>query len=778
MSRSSEEQAKALLATEVAFTALTIAAAVGFARLFDGWSFLPSVVLSALGAHVLAAFCRRRGWNLLVAAAVSLAGLAELVTLAFYRSDSFYGLPSRTAWDAMWADLEVAWAAFANAIAPVPATTGYVVAAVIAVWVAAFLADGFAFRAIAALEAIVPSGILFVFGAALGTDRLRLFVTALWLAAAGVAYALHRSMAQESAGWLAGIRRGTVGSVLRTSALIGAGVIVLALVVGPSLPGAGERALLDTRTGGSGTRQTVSPLVDIRGRIVDRSDIEAFTVVASGRSYWRLTALDQFDGRIWTSERGYGDADGELGGGLPEQFSSPLTQDFTITNLDAIWLPAAYSPVLIDSPDRVRFDADTSSLVTRRNEVEPGTHYRVVSRVPVLDPATLQQSTAPAPSSITKRYLGLPGNFPANLRQLAADITKNATTPYEKSIALQDYFQTFTYDTTIPAGSSTNAIERFIEAKRGYCEQFAGTYAAFARSLGLPARVAVGFTPGELREDGAFHVLGKHSHAWPEVYFTGIGWVPFEPTPSRGLPGAESYTGIPAAQEGEQPAAPVTTAPSVTTAPGGVNTGTVPDPDLDAGALPTLGGLGTKPTSDSSATTWLLGLALAAGVLLVLAAAWLVIAPRLARARWDRRRRAARTGADRVLVSWHEATDVLARGGVGAQPSETPLEYASRLSDAGVHDAPLVQAMADDVTVAAYARDDVPDEVVGRTDDARRELEHGRWSRASLADKVRWLADPRPLLRRRLPGDAEPAEPTAVETAEDLEAPAEREPVG
>ena len=107
------------------------------------------------------------------------------------------------------------------------------------------------------------------------------------------------------------------------------------MIVGPALPGAGDKALLDTRNGGSGTRQTVSPLVDIRGRIVDRSDLEAFTVVADGKSYWRLTALDQFDGRLWTSKRDYGDAEGQLGGGLPEQYTTPLTQDIKITNLDA-----------------------------------------------------------------------------------------------------------------------------------------------------------------------------------------------------------------------------------------------------------------------------------------------------------------------------------------------------------------------------------------------------------------------------------------------------------
>ena len=305
------------MATEVAFFALTAAAAFGFCRLFIGWSFLPPLLLAAAGSHLLAAACRRRGWNVVLALLASAGGLALLVTLAFYRPTSFYGLPTMDTWDAMWADIELSWSQFATAKAPVPADTGYLVAAVIGVWFAAFLADSFAFRALASIEAILPSGILFVFAAALGTDNYRWLSTALWLGAALLAFALHRTMAQDGGGWLAGIRRGTVGSVTRTAAIIGLAVVALALVVGPALPGAGEKAILDTTPVGSGTRQTVSPLVDIQGRIVDRSDLEAFTVLADGKSYWRLTALDEFDGRLWTSERGYGDADGELDGGLP-----------------------------------------------------------------------------------------------------------------------------------------------------------------------------------------------------------------------------------------------------------------------------------------------------------------------------------------------------------------------------------------------------------------------------------------------------------------------------
>lgn len=62
-----------------------------------------------------------------------------------------------------------------------------------------------------------------------------------------------------------------------------------------------------------------------------------------------------------------------------------------------------------------------------------------------------------------------------------------------------------------------------------------------ARSLGIPSRVAIGFTPGELADDGLFHVTGRQAHAWPEVFLAGAGWVSFEPTPGRGAPGAEGY---------------------------------------------------------------------------------------------------------------------------------------------------------------------------------------------------------------------------------------------
>ena len=105
----------------------------------------------------------------------------------------------------------------------------------------------------------------------------------------------------------------------------------------------------------------------------------------------------------------------------------------------------------------------------------------------------------------------------------------------------------------MPQGHGNDAIEAFLRQRIGYCEQFAGTFAAMARSIGVPARVAVGFTPGTEQPDGSRSVLGKNAHAWPEIWFDGLGWVPFEPTPGRGAPGAEGYTGLPAAQDDSIP---------------------------------------------------------------------------------------------------------------------------------------------------------------------------------------------------------------------------------
>ena len=102
-------------------------------------------------------------------------------------------------------------------------------------------------------------------------------------------------------------------------------------------------------------------------------------------------------------------------------------------------------------------------------------------------------------------------------------------------MALQTYFRAttnFTYDTRVAPSRSDDAVWDFLQSTRGYCVQFATSMAIMARTLDIPARVAVGFLPGESDRNGSYVVSGQQTHAWPELYFEGYGWVRFEPTPA------------------------------------------------------------------------------------------------------------------------------------------------------------------------------------------------------------------------------------------------------
>ncbi|HWC11827.1 MAG TPA: DUF3488 and transglutaminase-like domain-containing protein, partial [Acidimicrobiales bacterium] len=491
------------------------------------------------------------------------------------------GLPLGRTWNAVNLELRAAWERFGEVKAPTPVVPGFVLACAAGGWVVAFAADTFAFRARARFEAMAPSFVLFVFGAILGAERHRLAVSILYLAAVLAFLVLSERARAASPSWFAGRSRDGTRALVRAGARTAAVALATAVLVAPHVPGAHSRGLLGWREGatkGSSSRQTVSPLVDIRNRLVSRTGIELFSVRASAPSYWRLTSLERFDGNIWSSSGSYSPARGPLPAGVSTRASQDVvTQDFDIRALTAIWLPAAYRPQRLDGARGVRFDPDSSSLLTDAASAE-GLRYSVESAVPRLTAEQLVPATAALPRRLEEDYLALPDDFPTSVSGLARELTRadrancerlgctaeetrtGQLSPYHSARALQDWFRSaFTYDLNQRAGHDTSAIERFLFVTRaGYCEQFAGSFAAMTRSLGLPSRVAVGFTPGSRTPDGAYHVTDREAHAWPEVYLAGFGWVAFEPTPGRAVPGGEVYTGIgsSAAPAGGDPAAP------------------------------------------------------------------------------------------------------------------------------------------------------------------------------------------------------------------------------
>jgi hypothetical protein len=165
-------------------------------------------------------------------------------------------------------------------------------------------------------------------------------------------------------------------------------------------------------TGGNPARVTLSPLVDIRGRLSDRSTVEVFAVRADRPSYWRLTSLDIFDGKIWRSEINYRKAKGTLPSKPQSNVKlNDLQQTFTIEGLGGIWLPAALTPWFESGADKVSFDPGSSTLITG-DDSPNGMRYIVSSKLPELSRDILQKATDPPPSSIAKRYLQLPDDFP------------------------------------------------------------------------------------------------------------------------------------------------------------------------------------------------------------------------------------------------------------------------------------------------------------------------------------------------------------------------------
>ena len=681
-----------LPATEVALFGLSLTVVIGFARLFVDGSFFVRLTAFILVAHGTAIITRRAGWSVTASAAISIAALAVTVGLVLYPGTTFFGIPTADTLSKARADLADVWAQFQSVQAPTPVTTPFLLAAGLSLWWSAFVADWAAFRVWVPFESVVPAGTVFVFSSLFAAHRSQVVLSGLFLMGAMVFLLLHRVTRQQSnAGWVStDVQRGT-NALLRVGISLAVVAVIAAMLVGPNLPQAHSAAVFAWRGTGAGpsARTTVSPLVNIERRLVEQSEVELFTVRSDRRSYWRLTALDQFDGQIWKSDGSYESAEGRLPHSVDSSAETAVfTQHFVIESLDTIWLPAAYLPRSLDTASTdVRYEPDTSTLIVGTNVPDSNNaSYTVQSALPIYDPTQLEQAPADVPKNILDKELQLPPDFSQRVVDEAQRVVAGASTTYDKALALQDYFRNnFTYDLTVPPGHSTSAIESFLfDTKRGYCEQFAGTYAAMARALGIPARVAVGFTPGD--EDptisGLYHVRGLHAHAWPEVYITGQGWVLFEPTPTRGAPNAEQYTHVAesqAADNGTATTLPATTAPPASSNPAFGNGTTLPKAEVDTG-----GGGSTAPKEPAFWSPKRFGgkAAISVGLLLMIGLLYAVVVIALYAVYRQRRRRAANEADDRVRLAWQESIEAFGLLGLAPKRSETPTEFAARAASA------------------------------------------------------------------------------------------------
>jgi transglutaminase-like putative cysteine protease len=578
-----------LLATAMV-AAFSMVVALGYARVFSGWPFVVDLAIIVAVGHGSGLLLRR--WRLTAWIAVpALALVLAWTVLAVYYSETFsWAMPTSDTWAVLGEQLDSVRGEFRTTVSPVDYGGGWDVLAAIGLAIAVLLADVFAFRADARAETLVPGGVLFVFVGALGDDRLRI---ASAVAVVGVGVAATATLRAYHAG--PDSSRSTT-SWHRWPVALGFAVVVAlsAGFIGPRLPGADAAPLYETSGGSGGVSQVLSPLVDIRSRLTNRSTTELFRVRADAESYWRSSALPEFDGTTWgMPERDLQPIDGSLT--APPDSLIENRQQITIGALGGSLVPAAPDPFQASGPDDLRFAAETSTLVTVDSDLQAGDRIDIVSAAPVLSSAELSAATtAAAPDPI---YTSVPVDLPPVVAATARQVTADATNSYDAALRLQTWFQNeFEYSLEVQPGHGNSAIESFLRDRVGYCEQFAGTFAAMLRTIGVPTRVAVGFTSGVPLADGEYSVLGRNAHAWPEVWFDDIGWVAFEPTPGRGAPNAESYTGIRPQQDTSATADEIDdadVAPVSTPAPG----------PIDGDATLNIPDLAEFPTDESSAPT-------------------------------------------------------------------------------------------------------------------------------------------------------------------------------
>ncbi|MEI7779688.1 MAG: DUF3488 and transglutaminase-like domain-containing protein [Actinomycetes bacterium] len=333
---------------------------------------------------------------------------------------------------------------------------------------------------------------------------------------------------------------------------LGAVAIAIAVIVPILLPSGPHVRLVGGNSGrsgpdglsGVGNSISIDPTVSLRRDLIatDNRVVLTYTVTAGSTpyvgspDYLRMDVLESFDGTTWRSRTSDGlsdypiDSAWPLPPGLPTTVA-PLGPTYAVKlgPLDGHALPV---PPLVRSL-RISgawfFDAPTQTVRTTSAKLA-GLSYTASTWNSSPTPAQLR-AAGPPTAADPLLDLAYPSNTPASIIALAHQVVGPANTAFDQAAAIQKWLRTFTYSTSVQSGASTNYLLSFLKDRTGYCEQFAATMALFARILGIPSRVAVGFAPGTPMLDGSWQVSVHDAHAWPELFFHGIGWIRFEPTP-------------------------------------------------------------------------------------------------------------------------------------------------------------------------------------------------------------------------------------------------------
>ena len=673
---------------------LAAATAAAFGRAFAGrrptMQLLAAAVLSALVASLL----ERR--SLLLATFTSGALLLVLVGLMLFRDTTWHGLPSLDTLRAMRDASGLVGEQARVQVAPTPPLPPLLLAAITAIWAAVFSTHALALRAGSPLLALLPPVALLAFADTVLEQEFRPQFGVLFLVGALAVVFLDGLRRVQRWGpvwaWPSAGRR-LAATTTRGARKVAMATLAAAAVAPFIVPGIGSKAVFDLNGNPRNERIAIDPLVSIKAQLDRDEPVDLLRITADTAAYWRMLSLDSFDGTSWRPV--FTDSPSPvIPGTYFEAPAAELLQQHVevLHDMELTGLPASYQPVVVEqAPGDLLYDPNLQTLFPEEDDraVDEGETFDVASNVLQPTPSELDAVTFPVVAS-GEPFVALPSSPEIQkVRQIALDWTQGYPTTYQKILAIQERLRNpneFVYDQTVPAHDDSYSILDFLEvSKRGFCQQFSATMAVMLRSLGIPARVAVGFTPGRIEGD-SFVVTTDNAHSWVEVRFPTYGWLGFEPTQGRDNPVAFSYYD-PRTVGCElglvDNCGPNGPGGSPGQAPNGASRQQLGDerPEGGRGCIRGCGELGEIVTPDRVRVPWGI-VGLVAGVLLLTIV--LAVPPIRAGRRRRRLHRASRDPRRMILATYGVFTERAGDLGLPRGPSETIEEYRRRLASSGL----------------------------------------------------------------------------------------------
>jgi hypothetical protein len=456
-------------------------------------------------------------WGAVPVSAGQLIAVLLLITARFTSSGIAAVVPGPTAWDEFGALLAGAGAQISVGIAPVTPTPEilFLVSSAFGL-----VAIGVHLAAVGA-QAPAAGGVallaMFAVPAALADDLLP------WWTLAGAAAGFGLLLLGR-----AGARRELTGA----TAMV-AGALVVALGVGAAGGFIGTTGRFAGGGGGGGGSIGLSPFTALRGQLSQNTPTELFRV----RGLPEATYLRALTLRDYVPNSGWQATRPEPGPALPGTLlpsfgGQETTIDVQNTGFRDYWLPVYGVPIAVTGLPSGQWSFDERSgtgYTTRPRQDGPWSE-----RASLAQPTAEQLRAAQSPGSPGNDYLNVSGVDP-RVTTLARATVAGRAAAFDKAVALQDYFtgptSAFRYSLQTAPGNGDDALVEFLTVgKTGYCEQFASAMAVMLRTVGVPARVAVGFTGGLAKGDYR-SITTADAHAWVEAWFPGIGWTTFDPTP-------------------------------------------------------------------------------------------------------------------------------------------------------------------------------------------------------------------------------------------------------